>query len=132
MNIQLLPRWLAVLIGPELLWLLVYGVITWLIDVNGMPHVLIDLLIKCLPIGMPSVAGMAFFAWYIPDVEKRWLLLRVWIASLVGAHGSMQKALLAFTGKGAGLVYLAGMILVVLVLLVGSLFILIRFRRKSK
>lgn len=62
-------------------------------------------------------------------VEKRWLLLRVWIACIVGGHFVLEKIMGAYSeqGPGIGTAYLVGMILQVFLLIVGTVIILIKF-----
>ncbi|ARK12477.1 hypothetical protein [Fibrivirga algicola] len=127
---QLLPRWLTALIGPELLWLLVYWLVCLLANANHPPQPLFDDLIEGLSVLLPAVTVVLFALWYVPIVEKRWLLWRVWIAGLIGAHFSLETGLSAVSDQGphVGAAYIAGMVLVSFALVVGSLFVLIRFR----
>ncbi|MBO0947717.1 hypothetical protein [Fibrella forsythiae] len=133
MNTQLLPRWLSILIGPELLWLLMYGLVVLLASANTPPGRLADDLFESLSIIIPVLTAAGFLLWYLPVVEKRWLLLRFWIAGVLGGHIVLATGMAAHSqqdpdGEKA---YLAGMVLVVFVLLVGSLYVQIRFRSRS-
>ena len=132
-NTQLQPRWLSLLIGPELVWLLTYVAVALLAKANDPPSQRVDNLIENLAFLIPVVAALLFILWYVPDADKRWLLLRVWVAGLFGAHLSMEKGMLAYSeqGPGIGTAYIVGMGLVLVVLVVGSLFVLIRFRTRS-
>ncbi|WP_375445871.1 hypothetical protein [uncultured Fibrella sp.] len=126
-------RWLSILVGPELLWLLIYGIVVLLGRANYPPSQLLNDLLEGLSVLIPGVTVLLFLLWYVPDVEKRWLLLRVWVATLFGAHFGLEKGMSAYSdqGPGIGSAYIAGMVLTVFVLIVGSLFIQIRFRRRS-
>jgi hypothetical protein len=55
-------------------------------------------------------------------VEKNWLLLRVWIVGLVGGHFVLEKALSAYStqGPGIGMGYLAGLMLLFFILVLGT------------
>jgi hypothetical protein len=61
--------------------------------------------------------------------RKNWLLLRVWIFGLVRGHFVAEKTISAYgnQGPGSGMGYLAAMIFVFFWLLVGTVFIKIRF-----
>jgi drug/metabolite transporter (DMT)-like permease len=133
MDSHLQPKWLSLLIGPELLWVLIYVAVTLLAKANNPPGARVDNLIENLAFLIPALAALIFMLWYVPDVEKRWLLLRVWVAGLFGAHLAMEKGMLAYSeqGPGIGTAYIMGMALVIFVLVVGSVFVLIRFRSQS-
>ncbi len=133
MDTQLLPRWASILIGPELFWILIYGAVTLLAKANDPPTPRVDNLLVNLSLIIPAAAALLFMLWYVPDVEKRWLLLRVWVAGIFGAHLAMEKGMEAYSeqGPGIGTAYIMGMILVIIVLVIGSLFVLIRFRNQS-
>ncbi|MBK9014406.1 MAG: hypothetical protein IPM82_10120 [Saprospiraceae bacterium] len=62
-------------------------------------------------------------------VEKRWLLLRVWVACVVGGHFVMEKVMSAYSeqGPGIGTAYIMGMGLLFFVLIGGSIFVKIKF-----
>ncbi|RYC71734.1 hypothetical protein [Spirosoma sordidisoli] len=130
MDTSTLPRWATVLIGPELVWLLVYGAMTLLARANQPPNPRIDDFIENLWILIPALTALIFLLWFVPDVEKRGLLLRVWVAGIVGAHLALDKGMSAFSqqGPGIGTAYLVGMILVFVVLVIGSIVVFIRYR----
>ncbi|RYF77735.1 MAG: hypothetical protein EOO39_03200 [Cytophagaceae bacterium] len=133
MNTQLLPRWLSILIGPELVWLLIYGTVALLVEANNLPSQLVDDLLESLSVIIPVLTAASFLLWYISAIEKRWLLPRFWLAGIVGGHSVLAKGLAAHSRQkpDADSAYFAGMVLVVFVLLVGSLFIQLRFRGRS-
>jgi len=62
-------------------------------------------------------------------VEKDWLLLRVWVVGLVGGHFVIERALSAYStqGPGIGMAYLGSLMLEFAVLIVGSVFVKIKF-----
>lgn len=126
-------RWLSILIGPELPWLLIYGLVMLLGRANFLPRPLVDDALEGLSVLVPGVTVMLFLLWYIPDAEKRWLLLRVWVATLFGAHFALEKGMSAYSNQGPGIgsAYIAGMVLMIFALIVGSLFVQIRFRSRS-
>jgi hypothetical protein len=78
---------------------------------------------------VPLAALLIFSLWYFPSVERNWLLLRVWIAGMVGAHFVLEKGLSAHSeqGPGIGTAYLVGLILTFWALVIGSIFVKFRF-----
>lgn len=65
----------------------------------------------------------------VPAVEKRWLLLRVWVVCLVAGHFALDKGLGAYSeqGPGIGTAYILGILLLFGALIAGSIFVRIRF-----
>ncbi|GAA4395936.1 hypothetical protein GCM10023187_03460 [Nibrella viscosa] len=126
-----MPRSLQLLIGPELLWLLVFGAATLLAQANNPPSKSVEAFMESMGWYIPLVALLMFGLWLVPGVEKSWLLLRCWVASLTGAHLALEKALSAHSeqGPGIGTVYIMGMILLFFVLIVGSVVVVIFFRK---
>ncbi|MBX2929777.1 MAG: hypothetical protein KF852_18230 [Saprospiraceae bacterium] len=117
------------LIGPELLWLLIYGGADLLAKANTPPTKRVDDFIENIWFWIPLLALFTFALWWVPVVEKRWLLLRVWAACVVGCHYSLEKAIGASStqGPGAGMAWLVGMMLLFLFLIVGSVVVKIKF-----
>jgi hypothetical protein len=66
---------------------------------------------------------MTFALYQFPGVEPRWLLLRIWIAGLIGAHFVLNLGLKAHSrqGPGVGTAYMVGILLTMGMLLVGSI-----------
>ncbi|GAA4454198.1 hypothetical protein GCM10023189_20370 [Nibrella saemangeumensis] len=126
-----MPRNLSFLIGPELFWLLMLGGATLLAQANVPPSKAVEAFMENLAWYVPLAALLLFGLWLIPGVETNWLLLRVWIASILGAHYSLEKALSAHSeqGPGVGTVYIAGMSFLFFVLIVGTIVVLIFFRK---
>lgn len=73
---------------------------------------------------------VTFGVYYIPGVIRLWLLLRIWIVGLVGGHYMLSKSLSAHSeqGPGVGTAYIMGMGLIFIMLIVGSIYVKIRFR----
>ncbi len=117
------------LLGPELFWLLMYLAATVVGKMNTPPTQAMDDFIENLWLWIPAVSLLVFGLWWMPSVEKNWLLLRVWIFGLVGGHFVLEKALSAYStqGPGIGMGYLAGLIFLFIALVAGSIFIKIRF-----
>lgn len=117
------------ILGPELFWLLLYVSAGIIAKANIPPSKAMDDFIENLWFWIPAVSLLVFGLWWIPSVEKNWLLLRVWIVGLIGGHFVLEKALSAYSnqGPGIGMGYLAGLIFLFVLLVVGSIIIKIIF-----
>lgn len=117
------------LIGPELLWLVVYAIATLVAKANVPPSKTLDNFIENCWLYIPLLAGLTFALWWIPPAGKNGLLLRVWIACLVGGLMSLDKVMGAYSqqGPGIGTAYILGAIVLFVVLIAGSVFVRIRF-----
>lgn len=117
------------LIGPELIWLMLYFLATLLAKSNAPePHNLNNF-IENLFIWVPLAVLLTFSLWHVPMVEKNWLLTRVCVVGLIGGHYVLDAGLRAHSqqGPGIGMVYILGMGLVFAALIVGSIYVKIRF-----
>ncbi len=123
-----MPRILQLLFGPELIWLLFFAVISLLVKLYA-PSKSFDNFLEYFYAYVPLASLLVFALWYVPGVEKNWLLLRVWVAGILGGHYVLEKGLDAYTtqGPGIGMGYLAGMLLLFFLLVLGSVFVAIRF-----
>lgn len=121
-------RLLQLLIGPELFWLLLFAITSLLVKTLA-PSKSFDNFLENFYAYVPLVSVLVFALWYIPGIEKNWLLVRVWIAGVLGGHYVLEKGLEAYTtqGPGIGMGYLAGMLFLFVLLGVGSVFVAIRF-----
>jgi len=117
------------LIGPELLWLLFYGGAILVARANVPPKYAVDDFIERSWFYIPLLVLLTFALWWAPVVEKSWLLLRVWVACIIGGHFVLEKIMEANStqGPGIGMGYLVGMIFIFLWLVVGSIFVVIKF-----
>lgn len=116
-------------LGPELFWLLLYIAAVFIGKANNPPSKEMDDFIETLWFWIPAVSVLVFSLWWIPSVEKNWLFLRVWLFGLLGGHFVLEKALSAYSnqGPGIGMGYLAGLLFLFVLLVVGSLIIKIIF-----
>lgn len=116
------------LFGPEILWLILYGMAALVAKANVPPSKSLDKFIENCWFWVPLMALLMFALWWLPTVEKRWLLLRVWIAGLVGGHYVLDRVMRAYSeqGPGIGTAYIMGMIFVFVALVTGS--VVVRFR----
>ncbi len=73
---------------------------------------------------------LTFGLYYFPGVIRPWLLLRIWIVGIVGGHYVLSKSLSAHSeqGPGVGTAYIMGMIFIIIMLVIGSIFAMIKFR----
>lgn len=117
------------LLGPEIFWLFLYIGAIALGRANTPPSKEIDNIIEYLWFWIPAISLLVFTLWWIPSVEKNWLLLRVWIFGILGGHFVLERALTAYSnqGPGIGMGYLAGMLLLLVFLVIGSVLIKIIF-----
>mgnify|MGYP001327155867 CR=1 FL=1 len=117
-----MPRYLQLLIGPELYWLALYGIVALLAKANTAPSYPVNKILDMLWWLVILAAISVFVLWFIPGLEKNWLLLRVWIAGLVMSHFILEKGLGALKDQnpGTGTAYIIGIIAVFFVLIVGS------------
>ena len=120
---------MRILLGPELLWLLFYGAAHLLAKANVPPSKALDDVIVNLSWGVPLLALLTFVLWYVPVVEKQWLLLRVWVACLIGGHLVLEKVMTAYSEQspGIGMAYIMGITCQMVALIAGSIYVQIRF-----
>ena len=125
-----MSRLSAYILGPELLWATFYALLVLLIKVTGSPAKAMDDQWIHLAYVVPFVAvPMTFALFWVPGVERRWLLLRRLSACLLGAHFILERGLNAHTeqGPGVGTAYLLGMAFTLFTMIVGGIFIKIKF-----
>lgn len=120
------PNWV---LGPEIIWLLLYFLTKSLAKSNAAaPHSL-DKVLENFFLWVPLAALLTFSLWYFPSVEKNWLLLRVWVFGMVGGHFVMEVGMRGYSqqGPGIGTAYIVGMGILFFALLAGTVFVKIRF-----
>jgi hypothetical protein len=125
-----MPKTSQILLGPELLWVLFYALIVLAIKVTGSPAKSMDPYWENLGWIVTLVfIPLTFALYWVPGVERSWLLLRVWIACVFGSNYVLEKGLGAHSeqGPGVGTIYIMVMILVLVLLVIGSIFVKIRF-----
>ena len=125
-----MTRPLQILLGPEMLWIVIYLAVSLLVKFSSAPIKSMDATWLSMAWIIPLAGMLLTFSFYfIPGIEHNWLWLRVWIAGLLGAHYALEKALKAHTeqGPGVGTAYLMGMIFVIIMLIIGSIFIKLKF-----
>ena len=117
------------LIGPEILWGVLYALVAIISKKNSAPAYSLDKVLENLFLYVPLAALLTFALWYLPLVEKRGLMLRVWIVCLVAGHLVLQRGLAAYSdqGPGIGTAYMVGMLLLFVALVMGSILVRIIF-----
>jgi hypothetical protein len=118
------------LIGPELLWVVFYGIVLLIIKLTGSPVKSMDRFWESTTYIIPFIfVTITFLSYYLPGVIRDWLLLRIWIAGLVGGHFVLDQSLNAYSeqGPGIGTAYMVGIIFIFFVLVAGSIWAVIKF-----
>ncbi len=117
-------------LGPELFWIVLYSLASILKQINTPPNNPLDSFIESLWFWIPVVSFLLFYLWKIPAVEKKGLLTRTWISGIIGGHLVIEKALTAYSeqGPGIGMGYLAGIMLLFCLLIVGTIIVKLFFR----
>jgi hypothetical protein len=120
---------LKILLGPELCWLFLYGLSYLLALANKKYNYAYDDIIENVWLYIPLISTMIFALYWIPFVEKNWLLARIWISGIIMGHVVLETFMKAYSsqGPGIGMGYLAGMLFLFFVLVVGSVVVKIIF-----
>ena len=113
------------IIGPELLWLVLYLVAHFMAKMNTPPKYSFDNLIEKSWLWVPALLFLTFGLFWVSRAEKNWLLLRIWIVGLVMGHFVLETLMKAFSkqGPGIGMGYIAGIIFIGIVLIAGSIIV---------
>ncbi|MCC6463447.1 MAG: hypothetical protein IT260_23455 [Saprospiraceae bacterium] len=125
-----MPRVLYLLLGPELLWVIFYSLATLLARANVPPTKEMDNFLVNTAFIVPLVLlPLSFGLFFWPGIERNWLLLRINLACLFGAHYVLEKTLGAHSeqGPGVGTAYIMGMLFVLIAMAVLSLALKIKF-----
>ncbi len=125
-----MTAFLRLLLGPEIFWLLLYLALQGLIVVTESPQKSMDRYWIRLATLVPFIiVPLSFTIYFLPGVVYSWMLLRMWLAGLVGAHYVLDRGMNAHTeqGPGVGTAYIMGMLFVICMLFICSLYILSRF-----
>ena len=114
---------LKIVLGPELYWVLLYMLSIILAWANKRSNFVYDDIIENVWFYIPVISVMIFGLYWIPIVEKNWLLARIWISGIIMGHFVLETLLESYSqqGPGIGMGYLAGMLLLFFILLAGSI-----------
>lgn len=116
---------MRLLVGPEAFWLLCYLAATLVVGNKTVHSKTIEQFIQTCWFSVPLLVLLTFALWWVPVVEKDWLLMRVWVAGLLGGHFTLLKIInaSAVQNSGTGMGYLAGMIFLIVFLIAGSIIV---------
>ncbi len=123
-------RILHFLIGPELLWFFFYLVVLMIIKATASPVKSMDDFWVSTAYLIPLVLlPLTFLLYYVPGVIKDWMLLRIWIVGIIGGHFVLNRSLESHSegGPGVGTAYMMGMIFIIIILIIGSIWAKIKF-----
>jgi hypothetical protein len=123
-------RFMHFLFGPELLWVVYYFIIVLITKLTHSPIKSMDSFWIFMAYIIPLILlPLSFMLYFVPGTIKSWLLLRLWIAGIVGGHFVLSKALLAHSeqGPGVGTAYMMGMGFLFFVLIAGTIWSVIKF-----
>ena len=84
-------RWLSWLLGPELVWVLVYGVCAWFAARNHPPTEAGSQFIEKLAWIIPLIAIPVSFSVYAVPGPPRWLGGRLFLATVIGLNVCLFK-----------------------------------------
>jgi hypothetical protein len=126
----MMNRFTNYLLGPELYWLILYVLVSLLIRITHSPVKFMDEFWIRISVLVPLVfLPLSFGVYWLSFVPKKWLLLRLIIAGVLGTHYVIEKGLNAYTnqGPGVGTSYMVGILLMLMVLFVLSIIALFKF-----
>jgi hypothetical protein len=117
------------IIGPEMLWLIIYVFARMFSKLNKAPDHTLDNFIEQCWFWVPVLVLSTFGLYWISGVEKNWLLLRIWIVGIIMGHLVLETVMKAYSnqGPGIGMGYLAGMLFLFILLVAGSILVKIVF-----
>lgn len=123
-------RYAHYLLGPELYWLLLYVFVCLVIRLTNSPVKYMDEWWIRISVVVPLVfLPLSFGVYWLSFIPKKWMLLRLIVAGVLGTHFVIEKGLNAYTeqGPGVGTSYMVGILLMFLVLFILSIIALIKF-----
>lgn len=114
---------LKILVGPEFWWIILYVLSRVLAWANKKSNFVYDGVIENVWFYVPLLSAMIFGLYWMPVVEKNWLLARIWISGIIMGHYVLETLLESYSqqGPGIGMGYLAGMLLLFIILVAGSI-----------
>jgi hypothetical protein len=114
---------LKIIIGPELCWMILYMFSVTLSWTNKKSNYAYDGIIENVWFYVPLLSILIFALFWIPFVEKNWLLARIWISGIIMGHVVLETTMKAYSnqGPGIGMGYLAGMLFLFIILVIGSI-----------
>ena len=112
-----------ILLGPELCWIFLYAIALVISRANKKNGFEYDSFIENAWYYIPLLSVLIFGLNWVPFVEKNWFLLRVWIAGIIMGHFVLETLISSYSqqGPGIGMGYLAGMLLLFVILIACSI-----------
>ncbi len=125
-----MKRLIPFLLGPEVMWLIYYGWVLLIARLTSSPVRSMDSFWISTTYIIPLLMlPMTFGLYFVSMSFKPLLLLRLWIAGIIGGHLVLSRSLQAHSeqGPGVGTAYIFGMGLMLVVLVLGSIWASLRF-----
>lgn len=117
-------------LGPELFWLVVYAIFNLIARVSHSPQTKMNSFWESTWWWTPLILiPLSYMMYFIPGVPKQLLWLRYLIVGSIGLHFALNYALGLHTeqGPGIGTAYMVGMGIGIFILLIGTVWALIKF-----
>jgi hypothetical protein len=114
------------LLGPELFWCVLYLFLLLIIRLSHAPTSTMDAYWINVSYLYPLLfVPLSFGFYFISGVPKDYLMLRIWVSSIVAGHLLLNKALETHSvqGPGVGTAYIMGMLFAFIVLVIISIVI---------
>lgn len=117
------------LLGPELIWLLAWILIYLIGKQNAAPPHRFNRLLEKLHSWIAPILVLTFLLFRVPFVEQAGLIIRIWIAGLLGAHIFLKTGLSAHSeqGPGVGAVYVNGTTKAIIFLILFTIIVYFQF-----
>jgi hypothetical protein len=120
---------LSYLIGPELIWLIAWLVVYQLGKANAEPPHGFNRWLENLPWVMAPILMLTFFLLRLHFVAQNGLIVRIWIAGLIGAHLVLKTGLSAHSEQSSGVraAYLSGTTKAVMFLILFTIIVYLKW-----
>lgn len=124
-----IPIMLRYLLGPELIWLTAWLIVYQIGKQNAAPPHRFNPWLENLPWVMAPILLLTFLLLRAPYLEQSGLIIRIWIAGILGAHLVLKTGLSAHSeqGPGVGAVYISGTTKTILFLILFTIIVYFRF-----
>lgn len=111
------------LLGPELLWLLAYLAAYFIALPGRTPSRALENFIDKGSFYVPLLVPLCFALFWMPMVEKSWLVVRIWIACILGGILVLEKIFGSYNRNDtqSGLNNRVGMLIIFGLLVLGSI-----------
>lgn len=126
----MLNKMINFLTGSEIIWLLFYLLLLAIIKLTNSPsESMNNMWINVSYIYPFILIPLTFAIYYFDPSPRSFLLIRIWLAAIIGGHFLIEKALDSHTtqGPGVGTAYIMGMIYGLIILSLLSVVKLLKF-----